>query len=132
VNVGDFGGTDVGSYAISVQRLNRPIGCRALSSGAVIVGSIAAPGEMDCYMVAAVAGDRVRIRLVDVSGSSVTREETLRPSETALCGPTTTDDVTCVNDATGHLTIIVEDAHQNGPEATRSRHGGWISQATVR
>src|SRR4029077_5784038 len=54
---------------LSIQRMNNPVGCSAISfGGGPSTGSIA-DAEMDCYTFSAAAGDQVRIRRDEVSGS---------------------------------------------------------------
>ena len=110
--VRDAAGTATGTYALSVQRLNDPVGCATLSYGAAPrVGTIATDGETDCYRFAAAAGDRVHVRLEGTSAGLSPVGEVLNPDGTRACPPTTADESSCLlSAASGTYTILAGDA----------------------
>src|ERR671931_673604 len=112
--VEDSSGTNTGGYTMAVQKLSAPVGCTALTFGAAPTSAgIAAAGEMDCYSFTGTAGDRIRIRVVDISGSMLALQEVVRPNGTTVCGQTSATDETCLLDTTGAHRIIVEDNNGN-------------------
>ena len=110
VLVRDAARSQTGGYAISVQRLNQPVGCSALAfDPGTRTGAIAA-GETECWRFAGAAGDRVRIRLVTPAAALAPLAEILRPDGTTRCAPSGAENQTCVLDASGTHTILVRDA----------------------
>jgi hypothetical protein len=109
------GGTKTGDYRISARRLNSADGCTALTRGeAPVTASMTRAGEMDCFLVPATAGDRVRIRIAETSGTLVATPEIERQNGTSLCSAVTTTELTCTADSTGNLRILVLDAVGTG------------------
>jgi hypothetical protein len=114
VIVRDSAGTNTGGYTMAIQKLSAPLGCTALTFGAApISASIGAVGEMDCYSFTGTMGDRIRIRVVETSGSLLALQEVVRPNGTTVCGQTSAADETCLLDTTGAHRIIVEDNNGN-------------------
>ena len=111
ITVQDAAGTRTGNYAIAIQRLNNPVGCTAISSGAAPTArSISSAAEMDCYTFSSVSTTQMmRVRVAETSGSLVARDDVARPNGTTVCGATTNLDLTCPLDATGTHTIVVSD-----------------------
>src|SRR5207248_4080903 len=111
VIVRDSSGTFTGNYTMAFRKLNSSAGCTALSFGAApLAGTITVAGQMDCYKVSGLnAGDQLRVRVVETSGSLVALQEVIRPNGTSVCTPTGAVDVTCPIDTTGTHTILVED-----------------------
>jgi len=113
--VRDVSGPNTGSYLISLQRLNNPVGCPPIVpfGSAPLTGSIAVAAEADCIPFDGAAGDRIRVRVVKTAGTLILYVEVLRPDGTTLCGPTTTQELTCLLDTSGTYTILVRDV--SGP-----------------
>ena len=111
ITVQDAAGTRTGNYAIAIQRLNNPVGCTAISSGAApTTASISSAAEMDCYTFnSASTTQRTRVRVAETSGALVARDDVARPNGTTVCAGTTNLDLTCALDATGTHTIVVSD-----------------------
>ncbi len=65
---------------------------------------------MDCFSFSGVAGDQIRVRLVETSGTLVAQMTVQRPNGTTICGPTTSTDLTCAQDTTGMHTIVIADS----------------------
>ena len=62
VLVRDQNSTATGSYALSVQRLNGPVGCTPLAyGGAPVAGATSAAADVDCFTFAGAAGERVQV-----------------------------------------------------------------------
>jgi len=55
---------------------------------------------MDCYSFSGTAGDRLRVRLVETSGSLFLTQEVVRPNGTTVCFATGATDQTCPLDTT--------------------------------
>jgi hypothetical protein len=105
----DSAGTNTGGYAITIQRLNSPVGCTALTvGGTATAGSIPVAAQMNCYTFSGTAGQSVDAHLVQSSGTLFPSQELLRPNGTTICGPSSSD-LICTLDTTGVYTIIVED-----------------------
>src|SRR5262249_35579663 len=88
--------------------------CGAVVFGAApLARSIAATGEWDCYRFSGIAGDRIRVRVAETSGSLNAEEEMLRPDGTTLpCSPTSAIDLTCTLENTGFNGILVYDSNE--------------------
>ena len=113
VLVRDAARSQSGGYAISVQRLNDPVGCSALAFDATTRTGAIAAGETDCWRFTGAAGDRVRVRLVTPAAALAPLAEVLRPDGTIRCAPNGAENQTCVLDASGTHTILVRDAAVN-------------------
>lgn len=108
--ISDNNGLDTGGYRIYIQRLNNPVGCTSISIGAQPVsGFIDLPTEYDCFKFSSAASDRVRIRLVDNSGTIIAYQEILRPDGNTVCGPSSLLDLNCFLDTSGTHTILISD-----------------------
>jgi hypothetical protein len=108
--IDDSAGINTGDYAVSVQKLNAPVGCTALSPGAApITKSIVATGQMDCWTFAGTLGDQVRVRVTESSGTIFAQQEVVRPSGTTVCGLNGNQDATCTLSSTGTHTVLVRD-----------------------
>jgi hypothetical protein len=112
--VEDDAGTATGSYRLALQRLNEPAGCQTLPSGIGVeegtwTGSIATPGETDCWRLDRDAWDHLRVRLLPTGGAWQPAAEVLRPDGTTRCPLDGSDDFTCVLDRDGVHTILVSD-----------------------
>ena len=101
-------GSGSGTYAISIQRLDDPVGCAAgLAYGTVgTLGQLEA-GESECHRFTAGAGDRVR---VTVSGQPVT--EIVRADGTTVC--VSAGRLTCTVTDSGQHTLLVRDTPPGG------------------
>jgi hypothetical protein len=102
-------GTGSGTYAISIQRLNDPVGCGGTVSYGTVgtLGQLGAAGDSECHRFTAAAGDRVR---VTASGQPVT--EIVRPDGTTLC--VSAGRLTCTVDVPGQHTLLVRGAPPGG------------------
>ena len=104
------GGTGTGDYAVSVQRLDAPVGCSSLTyANATRTGAIS-PGEAECWRFLSNDGARLRVRVVTAAAALEPLVEVLRPDGTTRCIPTFADDSTCVLDLDGTHTLLVNDA----------------------
>lgn len=107
--INDFGGTDIGDYALYVQRLNLPVGCTAISfSGLPSTGTITAAAETDCFTFNGKAGDQIRVRVVKTAGAITPFQEVVTPDGTTLC-KTIVSEATCQIQSDGPHTILVND-----------------------
>ena len=113
VLVRDAARTQTGGYAISVQRLNDPVGCSALGFDPTTRTGAIAAGETECWRFTGAAGDRVRLRLVTPAAALAPLAEVLRPDGASRCAPSGTENQTCVLDASGTHTILVRDSAGN-------------------
>jgi hypothetical protein len=110
ITVQDAAGTRTGNYRIAIQRLNNPVGCTAISSGATPTnGFIGSAAEMDCFTFTGAVGGRFRVRVAETSGTLGARDDVVRLDGTTVCAATTNLDLTCPLDAAGTHTIIVAD-----------------------
>jgi hypothetical protein len=109
VLVRDAARSQTGSYAISVQRLNDPVGCSALRYDVTTRTGAITAGETECWRFTGAAGDRVRLRLVTPAAALAPRAEVLKSDGTTRC----TNVQTCVLDASGLHTILVRDTAAN-------------------
>jgi len=111
--VRDAARSQTGAYAISVQRLNGPVGCSALAFDASTRTGAIAAGETECWRFSGAAGDRVRVRLVTPAAALSPLTEVVRPDGTTRCAPSGAENQTCVLDASGTHTILVRDSAAN-------------------
>jgi hypothetical protein len=112
---GLVGGAGAGNYSLAVQRANNPVGCTALGFGGVpITGTIAMSAEEDCFTFAGNAGDRIRFRPVETSGTFQFESNVLRPSGTVACTNTHglfgSADFTCALTMSGTHTLVLGDS----------------------
>ena len=109
VTVADAAGTKTGSYAISVQRLNNPVGCaQALSYGGNAMGSLTVAGDSECHRFTAAAGDRVRVNWQATTSGLNPAVEVVTPDGSSLCGMTG-GPLTCTATVAGTYTLLVRD-----------------------
>ncbi|MBI5287848.1 MAG: hypothetical protein HY873_02620, partial [Chloroflexi bacterium] len=108
--ISDLGGTDNGTYGISLQKVNSPNTCGAIGFNLPpLTGSIDMAAEQDCYSFSGAPPDVARIAIGETSGSLTTYTEVFRPDGTSLCGPTNGSLFSCTLDAPGPHTIVVSD-----------------------
>jgi hypothetical protein len=105
--------SQTGNYAISVQRLNDPVGCSALAFDASTRTGAIVAGETECLRFTGAAGHRVRLRLVTPAATLSPLAEVLRPDGTTHCAPNGAENQTCVLDTSGTHTILVRDVAAN-------------------
>jgi hypothetical protein len=108
-------GTGAGNYSLSVQRDNNPTGCAALGfGGPPTTGTIAVAAENDCFTFAGNAGDRIRVRPTDTSGTLSFQTDVLRPSGTIACENTNSFgsslEFTCALTVSGTHTLVLADS----------------------
>jgi len=103
--------TGTGTYNVLLQRLNNPVGCLSLGFGnPPTSASIDAAAEVDCYTFTGTAGDRMRSRAIETSGSLSLMQEIIRPDgATFSCGPTYLDELDCQLPVSGTYTLLVKD-----------------------
>ena len=108
VLVYDFGGSGTGAYGLHIQRLNNPAGCSPINpfGGLPATGSIGMAAEYDCFTFHLAAGDRVRVRTVETSGSLSAFMEMVGTDGTTIC-ETILDAMTCTVATTGTFTVLV-------------------------
>lgn len=80
----------------------------ALTFGETVHCSIDVAGETDSFSFSGTAGDQIRVRVVETSGSLSAFQEIIRPDGTSLCG-TVVGEMTCLLDGNGNHTILVND-----------------------
>ena len=78
------------------------------------------PGDVDEFTFVGQAGERIRVRVVETSGTLTAFTQLLRPDGTLLCSTTATN-LDCTLDQSGTHTILVSDF---GGDGGRSRHVG--------
>src|SRR5436189_4440272 len=67
-------------------------------------------GQTDCYKVSGLnAGDQLRVRVIETSGSLLALEEHMPDNRTPVCTVSRAVHVTCGIDTTGTHTILIED-----------------------
>jgi hypothetical protein len=104
-------GTRTGEYRVTVQRLNDPVGCAAVSFGVTAMpGEVALSAEQDCFTVTASAGDRVHVRVTRTGGDVDPLTDVVSPDASVACFPTTADEFTCTLSTGGTHTVFVRDA----------------------
>jgi hypothetical protein len=104
-----------GSYGVSLQRLQSPVGCTTLTTGfGPHTRQLPAAGELRCFRVHEDAGALLRVRVIPTGGTLIPTAEVLRPDGTTRCAATAADDSTCTLDTGGHHTILVRDGGQSG------------------
>jgi hypothetical protein len=114
LSVADAAGTKTGSYAISLQRLNDPVGCgQALSYGGNAFASLTAAGDSECHRFTAAAGDRVRVNWQATAAGLNPAVELVKPDGTSLCG-ITGGPLTCTATVAGTYTLLVRDPLPGG------------------
>src|SRR5207245_6493859 len=69
VLVEDFGAGS-GDYALTLQRLNNPVGCTAIGFGAAPTTGAIAAGETDCFTFTGAAGVQVHVDVAPASGAA--------------------------------------------------------------
>jgi hypothetical protein len=110
VLVRDASGTRAGGYAISLQWLNDPVGCRSSAYGGTpTTGSIAEPGESDCLQFTGAPGDVLRVTVTVTIGALAPRVELVWPDASVRCGlgPRRS---TCPLDQAGPYSLLIRDA----------------------
>ena len=114
ITVADAAGTKTGHYAISLQRLNDPVGCGpALSYGGSAAASLTVAGDSECHRFSATAGDRVRVNWQATTAGLNPAVEVVRPDGSSLCG-ITGGPLTCTAPVTGTYTLLVRDPLPGG------------------
>ena len=114
ITVADAAGTKPGHYAISLQRLNDPVGCgSALSFGGNVAGSLTAAGDSECHRFSATSGDRVRVNLQATTPGLNPAVEVVKPDGSPLCGMIG-GPLTCTATVTGTYTLLVRDPLPGG------------------
>ena len=109
-NVGQFDDTD-SNRATAFSKRKAILGdCpSSISFGDIVECSIDVAGELDVFTFSGVAGDQVRVRVIETSGDLSPGQELLRPDGTTLCNPTPSDEQTCLLDSNGTHTILIKD-----------------------
>jgi uncharacterized repeat protein (TIGR01451 family) len=82
--------------------------CTPINFGVTVSGTIGVPGAEGCYSFNGLAGDGVRVSVIETSGTLLAVQEVRRPDGTVLCS-TASGSVDCALDATGLHTIVVHD-----------------------
>jgi len=83
--VGDYGGTDTGSYNIFLQRLNSPGNTSSTLFGETSSASIGSVAEMDTYTFSAYADAAILVRMSKVSGDLHPYIRLYRPDGVKVC-----------------------------------------------
>lgn len=104
---GPIAGKNTGQYSLYLQRLNDPVGCRALVYGTPADGAVSRPGAQDCLTFTGSVGDRLFITDVTIGGGLVAGVDVIRPDGTDACPNLGA----CVLDTTGRHTVIVGDTN---------------------
>ena len=133
----DFTGTNPGSYRISVQRLNNPVGCTALSYGAAPTEKTTSyAAEMDCLTFTGANLDDIRIRIIKTAGNLQPVTEVVRTDGTTKCTNDSNVDQTCTLDSGGTHRIIVRGYtppdRRPAPTASRSNASTTPARAPAR
>ena len=115
ITVSDAAGTKTGHYAISIQRLNDPVGCGSGLSwgGSPVTGTLTAAGDSACHRFNAAAGDRVRVNPQSATPGVNPATELVGPDGTALCGAGS-GPWTCTAPVAGTYTLLVRDPLPGG------------------
>lgn len=71
---GDYSGTHLGSFNLFVQRLNNPGNPTPITFGETLSDSITVKPELKAFTFSGTAGDVVRIRMLDTSGTAFLSE----------------------------------------------------------
>ena len=106
--VRDAAGTATGTYALSIQRLNDPVGCATLSYATGSTAGALLPGEAGCWRFTGTRPDRVRIRVVARS-SALAPQFVVDQRGRSTCPPDAANP-TCWLRRDGTHTIFVTDA----------------------
>ncbi len=109
---GDNSGQYTGSFNLFLERLNNPGLPTPITFGQTLSGSINTQPELKAFTFSAVAGDRVRMRMLDASGSIFSPIFWLyRPDGTEVCygyGDPVAN-ANCALNVTGTYTILAGD-----------------------
>ena len=108
-----------GAVALSVVLLSlvlapaesRASACVAIGIGAATPANAAITpvGDEDCFTFTGAAVDRIRVRVVETSGSLFAVHEVRRPNGTTVCAPNNSTETSCDLDAAGTHKIMVRD-----------------------
>ena len=110
--VHDAAGTATGTYALSIQRLNDPVGCATLSYATGSTAGALLPGEAGCWRFTGTRPDRVRIRVVARS-AALAPQVVVDQRGRNTCPPDAANP-TCWLRRDGTHTIFVTDAAGTG------------------
>ena len=126
IAVADAAGTKTGQFAISIQRLNDPVGCgAALSYGTVgTLGLLTATGDSECHRLTVGAGDRVRVQTQAVASGPAPGAELVRPDGWSLCG-ISSGPLTCTATVGGEYTVLIHSPQPGG-------YGVSVQRSTTR
>ena len=132
ITVADAAGTKPGHYAISIQRLNEPVGCGPTLSygGNAVAESLGAAGDSECHRFTAAAGDRLRVNWQATTPGLSPAVEVLRPDGTPLCGAAG-GSLTCDAAAGGTYTLLVRDPLPGGYGVSLQRLQSPVGCATL-
>jgi hypothetical protein len=110
VRVADAAGTNTGTFNMTIQRLNNPVGCVKGRLGKGKTGSITAAAEIDCFSLANIGvGDVLRTRTAETGGTLFAISEVIRPDGSTLCGPNSNVEATCTADQAGTYRVLLSD-----------------------
>jgi adhesin HecA-like repeat protein len=107
--IADSSGSSKPNYVISVQRLNTPINCSALTLGGSAFSGVLTTGDMDCFRFTATAGQTVTVHVTETTSGLIAYQEVLRNNGTTLCSTTTAEFYSCTVGTAGTYTVIVRD-----------------------
>ncbi|MBK8904512.1 MAG: hypothetical protein IPM53_25260 [Anaerolineaceae bacterium] len=79
-----------------------------LNFGQTIHCAIDLAGETDSFTFSGSAGDRIRVRVVETSGSLAAFQEIIQPGGTSLCSTIVTE-ITCLLESNGNHTLLIND-----------------------
>ena len=111
VLISDVTGTNTGNYTVYIQRLDGPLGCRAVNLGdAPLVRSITLLGAEDCFTFPGTTKQRVKVVVLRTAGTIVPNTEVIRPQGVDACPPTTeTTNFHCLLAGAGTYMLLIRD-----------------------
>ncbi len=115
IRMQDRYGSAPGTYRVTVQRLNDPVGCSALPYGQAIPVEITSAAHVSCWAFSGAKGKVVNIKTLGTYGALNPETEVIRPGGTVECERATIFERTCALDATGTHFLLGKDNPGKSP-----------------
>ena len=131
ITVADAACTKTGQFAISIQRLNDPVGCgAALSYGTVgTLGLLTATGDSECHRLTVGAGDRVRVQTQAVASGRRRGRSRCDPRQVPVRDQQRPP--TCTATVDGEYTVLIDSPQPGGYGVSAQRLGNPVGCTSV-